>query len=66
MATKSTTDIPDSWRDPSGWRPYPLQMSVGPDAVGVPYDKWMFQQQLVTPAQVRAWLTMIEARKKKR
>ncbi len=57
--------IPDAWRDPSGWRPTPLQMSVRPDAVGIPPDKWMFRQQLATPEQIRIWLSMLGKDKKK-
>lgn len=56
----------DRCRDPSGWRPTPLQMSVHPEAVGIPYDKWLFQRKLATPEQIHVWLKMIESQKKKR
>lgn len=56
--------IPATWRDPSGWRPTPLQMSVPPETVGIPCDKWMYQRVLATPDQVRVWLRMLEAKKK--
>lgn len=64
MANPPKTEIPESWLDPSGWRPTPLQMSVSPEAVGIPYDRWMSQQCLATPEQIRVWLKMIEAKKK--
>lgn len=39
-------DIPNSWRDPSGWRPTELQMSIPPEAKGKPWHVWMYKQSV--------------------
>lgn len=57
------TEVPQSWRDPSGWRPTPLQMSVDPDIAGIHLAKWRFQQVMATPQQIQIWLGIIEAQK---
>lgn len=62
----SSDEVPAVWRDPSGWRPTKLQMSVRPDAVGIPWEKWIFQQPLCTPEQVRVWLNLLEEQKRKK
>lgn len=64
MASQKT--MPPTWLDPSGWRPTPLQLSVAPETVGIPYDKWLFQQPLASADQIRVWLRMVEAAKAKK
>lgn len=34
----------------------PEQRRVSPDAIGVPYDHWLFRQPLCTPQELQAWI----------
>lgn len=52
-------EMPVSWRDPSGWRPYPLQMSVPWDEKGIPLKVWERLHQVVyDPVHLATWITM--------
>lgn len=44
------------WLDPSGWRPYLLQMSVLPEQRGIPFHEWQRSQPLCTRAELMAWI----------
>ncbi len=58
MADGLNTGCPPTWRDPSGWRPAPLQYSVPPEARGERFERWIYRQVLATPEQIQIWLQM--------
>lgn len=60
MATAPTDTkekIPDPWRDPTGWHPTALQMSVTPESRGVPWA----QPPRVIVGDVSAWVAKVTA-----
>jgi hypothetical protein len=50
--------VPESWRDPTGWRPYPLQMSIPPDTRGISYWKWFHTVSFCDPVDLKLWLSV--------
>lgn len=49
------------WRDPSGWRPYPLQMSVSPERTGLTFERWSRDQVICRSEDVAVWISMHNA-----